>query len=73
MMIFTVVSTHRRLKSVFAGTSIRGIISDVEVELGVKRCLELEEAGRRRECISGGGNSISNMMEKRIYSAYWQQ
>jgi hypothetical protein len=69
----TVISSQKRIRIVCAVVGIGGLISEEEIVLGVERCIELEEAVRRRECISGGGNSISNITEKRIYSVHWQQ
>lgn len=63
----------KRNKNVCVGFNTEGLISEEEIILGAERCIELEEAERRRECISGGGNSISNITEKRIYSVNWQQ
>lgn len=37
-----------------AGLNIGSLISEKEIMLGVEICIELEEAGRRSECISGG-------------------
>lgn len=63
----------KRNKNVCVGFNTEGLISEEEIILGAERCIELEEAERRRERISGGGNSISNITEKRIYSVNWQQ
>lgn len=63
----------KRNKNVCVGFNTEGLISEEEIILDAERCIELEEAERRRECISGGGNSISNITEKRIYSVNWQQ
>lgn len=82
-MTYIIISAQKKIKTnsnikskgnkyLCVGFNIGGLISEEEIILGAERCIELEEAERRRECISGRGNSISNITEKRIYSVHWQ-
>lgn len=48
------ISSQRGIRIVCAGLNIGSLISEKEIMLGVEICIELEEAGRRSECISGG-------------------
>lgn len=47
--------TNQEIKITVCYNQQRGLISKEEVDLSIERWVELEEAGRMRECISGGG------------------